>query len=226
MTSCNCPPPALILVCKRPALGHGKQRLAAQLGPAPTLAVAERLLDCALEDLAHWPGPRVIAPDADRDDAWAATLLPGALCLPQTEGNLGERLNLLDHQLRDDGHPVLLFMGSDAPALDDLHYRRIRAALEETDTALITARDGGVVLMGSRLPWPELADLPWSTPQLGEALAERCREAGHAVKVCGACFDVDEPADLRLAQLTLEGDPRPARRRLLATLGALSEAHA
>lgn len=223
MPESSCPPPALVLLCKRPALGHGKQRLAAHLGTAAALEIAERLLDCALEDLAQWPGQRVIAPDAPEHEDWAAARLPGGLCLPQPAGNLGERLNALDRTLRAADHPALIFLGSDAPALAEDDYRRVRTALDETETVLLAARDGGVVLMASRRPWPDLSDLPWSTPGLGEALAECCRRAGHAVRICGESFDVDEPADLLLARRALADDPRPARRRLLARLAGLGE---
>jgi glycosyltransferase A (GT-A) superfamily protein (DUF2064 family) len=44
------PPPTLVLLCKRPAPGHGKQRLAASLGAERACAVAWALLDCALEE--------------------------------------------------------------------------------------------------------------------------------------------------------------------------------
>lgn len=208
--------PTLVLVCKRPALGHGKQRLAARLGVEAALAIAERLLDCALEDLAHWPGLRVVAPDTAAHCCWANKLLPDCLCLAQSEGNLGERLNALDRNLRAAGHHTLVFIGSDAPGLDERDYRRVREALLEVDSVLLTALDGGVVLMASRRPWPDLAALPWSTARLGQALIAACRSAGHSVRICGESFDVDEPADLLRARQALAGDPRPARRRLLA----------
>lgn len=219
----SCPCPALILVCKRPALGHGKQRLAARLGAVATLEMAERLLDCALEDLAQWPGARVIAPDAATHCSWASELLPDCLCLPQSAGNLGERLNALDRQLRAAGERTLVFIGSDAPALTEDDYQRVRRALDEVDSVLLAACDGGVVLMASNRPWPDLAELPWSTPQLGESLATACRQAGHSLQVCGESFDVDEPADLAWARRALADDPRPARQRLLATLASLGE---
>lgn len=219
----SCPCPALILICKRPALGHGKQRLAARLGTVAALELAERLLDCALEDLAHWPGARVIAPDAATHCFWASELLPDCVCLAQSAGNLGERLNVLDRQLRAAGEQTLVFIGSDAPALNAEDYRGVRAALNEVDSVLLAARDGGVVLMASRRPWPDLAKLPWSTPQLGASLAAACRQAGHSLRLCGESFDVDEPTDLARARQALVDDPRPARQRLLATLTGLGE---
>lgn len=213
-------PATLVLVCKRPAPGHGKQRLAAGLGAEQALTIAERLLDCALEDLAHWPGATVIAPDRAEHRDWAHQVAPQARCLAQLWGNLGERLNALDRTLRAAGHRRLVFIGSDAPGLDESHYQAVRAALREVDTVLLAARDGGVVLMASNRPWPELATLPWSTPELGRALATACRQAGHALRVCGKSFDVDEPADLARARHALADDPRPARRRLVQVLAA------
>ncbi len=214
------PPPTLVLVCKRPALGHGKQRLASRLGAGPALAIAERLLDCALEDLAAWPGRAVIAPDRGEAASWAGACAPQATCLPQGSGNLGERLNVLDRTLRRLGHRQLAFIGSDAPALSPSDYLRVRQALAEQDTVLLAARDGGVVLMASNRAWPDLAGLPWSSAQLGEALANACRMAGHSLAICGESFDIDEQADLALALKMLAGDPRPARRHLLQTLRA------
>ncbi|WP_417791054.1 TIGR04282 family arsenosugar biosynthesis glycosyltransferase [Stutzerimonas xanthomarina] len=212
---------ALVLICKRPALGHGKQRLAAQIGVERALNIAEHLLDCALEDLRGWSGPVVIAPDQSDACDWAIQQAPQALCLAQTAGNLGERINNLDHSLRGLGHRQLLYIGSDAPALTPADYQRVHAALGTHDTVLVAARDGGVVLMASKLPWPELAALPWSTPELGLALADACRRVGHSVALCGESFDIDEQADLPLAAQALADDPRAARRRLLQTLNNL-----
>ncbi|HAQ86648.1 MAG TPA: DUF2064 domain-containing protein [Pseudomonas sp.] len=217
---------ALVLICKRPALGHGKQRLAVQVGLERALNIAEHLLDCALEDLRSWSGPVVIAPDQRDACDWATQLMPQALCLAQTAGNLGERINNLDHSLRGRGHRQLLYIGSDAPALTPDDYQRVHAALETRDTVLVAARDGGVVLMASNLPWPDLADLPWSTPELGHALTETCRRAGHSVSLSGELFDIDEKADLPLAAQALADDPRAARRRLLKTLNNLERRQA
>lgn len=211
----------LVLVCKRPSLGHGKQRLATQIGEPQALRVAEQLLGCALEDLRAWPGPTVIAPDMAEHLAWARALAPEALCLPQASGNLGERLNALDHSLRAAGHCRLVFIGSDAPALRPEHYQRVRIALGEADTVLIAASDGGVTLMASNRPWPDLAALPWSTAELGQALAEACRKAGHSLTVCGETFDIDEQADLTRARCELADDQRPARRSLRGILARL-----
>jgi rSAM/selenodomain-associated transferase 1 len=214
--------PTLVVFCRRPAPGVGKQRLAATLGRAPAREVAALLLDVALEDAAAWPGPVVLAPDRAGDAGWACGLLQRACDVePQVAGNLGERLAHVDARLRTLGHAGVVFIGSDAPLLDEAYYARAREALRNADVVLGPAEDGGVTLMGARQPWPALADLPWSTAQLGTALAARCRDAGLSVVHLPSRYDVDEATILPRLRADLGDmgtDLSPARRALQAWL--------
>ncbi|SFE39479.1 DUF2064 domain-containing protein [Nitrosomonas sp. Nm166] len=208
----------LVLVCKRPAAGIGKQRLAANLGIAMTHQVATALLACALEDVCEWPGPVVIAPASAEDVEWARDLsisIPSAVTIvPQATGNLGQRLNALDQALRAQDMEQLVFIGSDAPGLSAADYAAARSALQRADVALIPARDGGVVLMANRRAWPDLSLLPWSSDRLGSALMDICRVAGQSVKTFGQGYDVDEIDDFLKLTTFLQQDSRPARRAL------------
>lgn len=206
----------LVLVCRRPAPGTGKRRLAAEIGDAQALAIAEGLLAAALEDALAWPGPVVIAPAAARDCDWAAGLLPRDVQVqPQAPGTLGQRLATLDRALRAAGHRALVYIGSDAPALRPADYAATRRLLAGHDVVLAPAADGGVTLMAARTAWPELAGLPWETPALGAALRRACVAAGRTVACLPAGFDVDTGADLLRLRTALRNDPRPARRALL-----------
>ncbi|WP_292992735.1 DUF2064 domain-containing protein [Nitrosomonas sp.] len=211
--------PTLILVCKRPAPGSGKQRLASSLGSEMTQKVAEALLACALEDACNWPGPVVIAPASAADVDWARNLsapIPSpVMIIPQVAGNLGQRLNALDQTLRAQGMEQLVFIGSDSPGLDTADYAAVCAALQHTDIVLIPALDGGVVLMASRCAWPDLSALPWSSDQLGAALIDACRTARQSVKTFGHGTDVDEMEDIVGLVTLLQRDSRPARCALL-----------
>lgn len=203
--------PCLVLLCKRPALGYSKQRLAQQIGLQPALDIAQLLLDCALEDLQQWPAPKVIAPDHSRHLPWAQALCPQALGVAQHDGNLGQRLNDLDRRLRNLGLRRLLYIGSDCPALQPSDYRRVARLLEANDTVLLGARDGGVVLMASNRSWPDLSALPWSTEHLGTALCDCCQRAGHSVVWAGESFDIDHKEDLYALPSLLARHGRPAR---------------
>ena len=207
--------PVLVVFCRRPRLGEGKQRLARALGAAHALAIAQALLECALEDALAWPDALVIAPENPLDARWAQGLLERALTVqPQPRGNLGERLNAVDRAVRALGHERVLYIGSDAPSLTLSDLRAAQAALDGSDVVLVPAWDGGVTLMGSRRAWPDLAPLPWSEPTLGPMLEECCRSHGRSVTRLPESYDVDEVADLGRARRALAADDRPARRRL------------
>jgi glycosyltransferase A (GT-A) superfamily protein (DUF2064 family) len=209
-----------VVFCRRPRLGEGKRRLARALGAPQALAIAQALLECALEDALGWPGALVIAPENPAEASWARGLLgpdagPDRVSVQaQPPGNLGERLNAIDAAVRALGHERVLFIGSDAPSLTVSDLSAAHTALDASDVVLVPARDGGVTLMGSRLAWPDLAPLPWSEPTLGEALEECCRSHARSVMRLPDSYDVDELSDLLTARHALAADPRPARRRL------------
>ncbi|MCW8885712.1 MAG: DUF2064 domain-containing protein [Motiliproteus sp.] len=218
----NQQPPTLVILCKRPKLNQGKQRLAATLGAEPTVGLAKCFLNCALEDAAQWPGNVVLSPSSVEDLQWAQVLMADAQVIPQHSGNLGERLMQVDQELRRQGHQQLLFIGTDAPALSDLHYQAAIHGLQQTDVVLSAASDGGVTMMGSSQPWPDIIDLPWSTEDLGSALKSCCQQNGQQVEYIPPSYDVDVEADLRRLADDLYQDQRPARQQLLQQLLTLN----
>lgn len=209
---------ALVLVCKRPALGVGKQRLAEKLGQVIALQIAEALLACAQEDVLAWSGKVVIAMADAKDCDWATGLFGQArtdvTVLPQVTGNLGQRLIALDSMLHTSGFNQLIYIGSDAPDLDVADFVAVNEALLNADAVFKPTMDGGVSIMASRKPWPGLTDLPWSTPQLGDSLSLLCQQNGFSVANLPAGFDVDKCEDLAYLIEKLAQDQRPARQAL------------
>jgi rSAM/selenodomain-associated transferase 1 len=209
----------LVVFFRRPARGVGKQRIAAELGGQPALELGQMLLAATIEDAEAWPGPVVLAPAAVTDVPWAEGLLSRPFSIsPQPAGSLGQRINAVDAQLRDAGAELLIYIGSDAPVLDESYYAAARRALCAHDVVLGPAADGGVTLMGARRAWPDIAGLPWSTSKLAAALAARCRNAGMSICRLEPRYDIDVQADLLRLTLDLAPDCRPARRSLVAWL--------
>ncbi|HET8699484.1 MAG TPA: DUF2064 domain-containing protein [Gammaproteobacteria bacterium] len=214
------PQPALaagccvVLMMKSPA--RSKRRLAERIGAPRAAQAAARLLDCAREDLAAWPGPTCAAPSAadelgDAPPADAVVVQPG--------GNLGERIAHVNGELLALGFERQIFIGSDCAALDVAYLERAAAALADHDAVLGPALDGGVVLMGVRGRWPPLAHLPWSTSALFESLRAACAAAGTCA-ILAPRSDVDTLADLVALRAELGADARPARRALASWLAA------
>jgi len=213
--------PAVIVFCKRPHAGSGKQRLAASIGSASALGIAEALLDCALEDARDWPGRLVIAPACAADRDWATSLHAGADVIVQTDGNMGQRLQHIDHCLLQQGCAQRIFIGTDAPLLSQQTLHDAARAMQHNDVVLQPALDGGVTLMATTPAWPDLNELPWSNSDLGLALQAACLVAGHSLFLLPASIDIDVLADLHQVWPDLLDDPRPARKNLLQTIDAV-----
>lgn len=212
--------PCLVVFCKRPALFQGKQRLAKTIGAPQALIFARAFLNCALEDARAWTrsgyGAVILSPASPDDRDWARGLLQNkeTLVLAQPKGGLGYRLWAIDQELRRRGFGRIIFMGSDAPMLTPQHFDAAARAFLTKDIMLSPADDGGVTLMGARIPWPDLTDLPWSTNKLGQALATYCTDKDMTVENILPSYDIDIEADLIKLQGDLADDPRPARQYL------------
>jgi len=209
-------PTTLLIFCKQPRLYHGKQRLAAVVGADKALMIAQALLKCAIEDAKAWSGPVVLSPSHPDQQEWAQSILPQASVVPQPEGNLGERIRVVDSLLRKRGHSNILIIGTDAPVLSNTHFTEVNRLLNESDVVMSAASDGGVTIMAATQPWPEISDLPWSTERLNESLYDRCQSAGHKVSYIRPSYDIDHEKDLYKLLIDLENDHRPARQKLLA----------
>lgn len=217
--------PTLVVFCKRPKIGQGKQRLAEAISPEHTSIIAQALLACAIEDSLAWQGPVVIACSDDNDIEWAQDLNKNAQVLTQLpsglSGNLGQRLNYVDRVLRSLGHQNIITIGTDAPALTQSHYTAVIDSLNEHDIVLSHADDGGVVIMANSKPWPNIIDLPWSTDELSQALSGACVANELSVDYTKPCYDIDYIADIEKLMIDLKDDPRPARQALLVTINQL-----
>lgn len=214
--------PALVVFCKRPDLGQGKQRLAAEIGSASALVVARALLNCSLSDAIDWPGQLVISPSSAEDMSWAEKLTDNSLVYPQPAGNLGERLNHVDKRLRKAGHDQILFIGTDAPLLDRQTMMNAAAALQTNDTVLQPAADGGVTLMASKCQWPDLKHLPWSENTLCDTLTALCLLNKQSVSYLEPGYDIDTFGDLKYVLSDLHNDDRPSRQSLVAAIKTIN----
>lgn len=211
--------PTLVIIAKRPSLGHGKQRIAQTMGEQAALLVADALFQCAIEDGFGWFGPVAVAMSDTNDLAWAKAHIPNSWALlAQGSGNLGQRLNHIDQQLRRLGHGSLVFIGTDAPVLDSAYFEAVKVQLCQTQVVLGEAEDGGVVVMANNAPWPDLAQLAWSTEQLATDLKQVCISQKMSVGKVESSFDIDTEADLYKLIEKLATDARPARQALLKVI--------
>jgi uncharacterized protein len=196
------PPPnnnfvSIAILAKAPIPGLAKTRLIPAIGAHAAAVLQERLTERAVATaLAANVGPVTLwcAPDSTHTSFLKLVAGSRITLRPQPDGDLGARMLAATAASRG---PALV-MGTDCPALTDVHLRSAADALRDgTDVVLIPAEDGGYVLIGTRSTQPALfADMRWGTETV---LAEtRARVIAHRLVLSERppLWDVDTEIDL------------------------------
>lgn len=184
-----------MIVARRPAIGVGKRRLAADVGDVEAWRFQRWSLEGLLRELAtdpRWRSWAAVTPDGPT--AWLRGRVPG---LPQGRGDLGRRLERLAGRFPV-GHLVII--GSDTPSVRRRDVAAAFRALQTNDAVIGPAMDGGYWLIGlrrsvrGRLPFDGIR---WSSSDtLQDTLVAL---AGLRVAILDRREDVDDAASLRRA---------------------------
>ncbi len=207
----------LVILAKRPQVGHGKQRLAADIGPQAAFEIAQEMFQCALDDARQWQdyGHVVLAVESANDINWAMQLgFDFHLIVPQIGNNLGHKINFVDHTLRHVGHKKIIYIGTDAPLLNTGYYEKARQMLDANDFVFGPTDDGGLVLMASKNPWPKLDLLDWHSDRLCEQLIAVCKGNNFIPALLDSTYNIDALDDLKKLVRDLATDVRPNRKKL------------
>lgn len=184
----------LIVMAKAPRIGHGKSRLAAEVG-----AVAAWRMNCALQARTmraasdpRWRTLLCVAPDdavaLDMPRIWPRSFPRNA----QGEGDLGERLARVLAP-----HRRVAVIGTDCRDITRAHIASAFTALRRAPFALGPAADGGFWLLAARSgaeAAPAMSGVRWSTKH---AAKDVVRNLGARVALLATLRDVDVAADLR-----------------------------
>lgn len=192
----------LVIVARKPAVGVGKRRLAADIGDVEAWRFQRSSLDRLLRTLtadARWRSWAAVTPD--RPTTW---LRGRARALPQGAGDLGQKLESLARRFPV-GHLVII--GSDTPGVRRSDIAAAFNALRSNDAVIGPAVDGGYWLIGLRRsvrgPTP-FRGVRWSSR---ETLTDTLRAlSGSRVALLRTCEDVDDVASLRRAEVRRRGD--------------------
>ncbi len=182
----------LVLMARRPILGQGKRRLAADIGELAAHRFQCLALGRLLRRLGADPRWRLclaITPDEPLQFRGVD------LVVGQGEGDLGERMTRVSGRLAPG---PLVFIGSDTPEIVADDIAGAFEALEGSDAVLGPALDGGYWLIGFTQAQRRLlpfARVRWSTPH---ARADTLNNlAGARVMMLRELEDVDDGASYR-----------------------------
>ena len=134
---------------KSPEKGKVKSRLAASIGKKSALHLYKCFVDDLLLMLRKGGYPFIICfypADAGRYiEKW---LGKGYAFVPQTEGDLGERMKNAFNKAFSEGFESVLLIGSDIPDLPNRFIDEAFAALRSHDAVIGPSLDGGYYLIG------------------------------------------------------------------------------
>lgn len=194
-------PVRIIIFAKAPQPGRVKTRLIPALGADGAARLAAGMLRATLAAaLESGIGPvELCASPAVTDPAWHTTTIPpGVECSDQGGGDLGARMLRAAARGIAGGTPVLL-SGTDCAEMSARLLRDAAHALDQADTVIYPAADGGYALLGLTRSDPALFQrIAWSTPEVSGVTVARIRELGWSLHVGSVLHDIDDAADLHL----------------------------
>jgi hypothetical protein len=190
-------PVSIAILAKAPIPGVVKTRLIPTIGAHAAAVLQERLTERAIAtSLAADIGPVTLwcSPDATHSTFLKLVMQQRIILKRQPEGDLGARMLAATSA---SSSPVLV-IGTDCPALTELHLRgAANALLEGNDVIIIPAEDGGYVLIGTRAPQPAIfAGIAWGTSTVLTATHARIIEQRLVLTEQPPLWDVDTEADL------------------------------
>lgn len=235
-------PIAVAIVCKTPQAGRSKTRLSPPLTPqqcAELSAAFIRDVAQSMSDVAAASNYAIYTPVGSERDL--LPLLPhGFRTMPQADGDLGQRLIRMTHDLFIAGHGGVVLVNADSPTLPRSILRDAIAMTGHADNVVIApAHDGGYTLIGLTQPHDALfTDIDWSTSSVYEQTRARALQLRLPVVELPLWYDVDNAEYLAMLRRELAGHPpsfatnglvgAPAlhTRQYLAELAAMRNNHA
>jgi rSAM/selenodomain-associated transferase 1 len=186
------------IMARAPVPGLAKTRLIPALGAAGAARLQSWLLQRTVAmTLAADVGPVSLwcAGDPAYPEFAGYAQLGQVSLRVQPEGDLGWRMLAAIRAAATSAG--ILVIGTDCPALTPLHLHEAAAALAGNDAVVTPAEDGGYVLIGMRIPAPELfTRIDWGSENVMAQTRLRLRELGWVWHEPATLWDVDRPADL------------------------------
>jgi len=188
---------SIAILAKAPIPGFAKARLIPAIGAHAAAVLQERLTERAVATaFAAGVGPVTLccAPDATHDSFLKMVARMKITLRPQPQGDLGVRMLAA---MTGTAGPVLM-IGTDCPALTEVHLRSAAAALHDgSDVVLIPAERGGYVLLGMRKAQPSLfSNTAWGRSTVLADMRVRIVEQRLMLVERPPLWDVDTETDL------------------------------
>jgi rSAM/selenodomain-associated transferase 1 len=181
------------IFAKRPMRGQAKTRLASDTSPAWAEQVASAFLEDTLDRFASLEADKTIvfAPN-DGGDFFERLAKGRYTTMPQSNGDLGQRLRAFFTHVQSQGYSRVVVIGTDSPTLPVDHVENTLRMLAWCDVVIGPAIDGGYTLIGtSCASLVMFDDIPWSTSRVLETTIARIHDTSLRLALLPPWYDVD-----------------------------------
>ena len=193
-------PTEILLLVRSPVKGNVKRRLAAGIGKSHAGALYRRFV---LDMLSTFFSARIVPVICYHPPGSIRTIRrligPRFDLLAQRGRDHPNRLRNALEDMFARGADRAIIVASDSPDTPAKYMTEAIAALDQSDSVLGPAEDGGYYLIGFRADTfvPEaFRDLDWSTERVFAQTLKKIKKAGRSVHSLPLWYDVDTPADL------------------------------
>lgn len=151
----------LIIFARNPVQGKVKTRLAQGVGDEEALKIYHELLDFTIEESSKVSADKILyysdfLPEQNLNNDFTLAL--------QTGEDLGERMKNAFSVGFKKGYGRIILIGSDSFEIDANDIQKAFFMLNDKDTVIGPATDGGYYLIGLKTPFePIFVNKPWST---------------------------------------------------------------
>jgi len=202
--------PAIIVMCKAPAAGTVKTRLAPFLTAEQSADLAGCFAVDAMKKARNICENTIVAFAGEKE--LLETILPQNLIwVRQTGADLGERMhNALRFAFEQNFSPLVV-VGTDSPTLPTEFIENAIEILSgnQSDAVLGETEDGGYYLIGLNKPDSEiLKNVRWSSPETFSQTAQNIKNLNLRLATLPVWYDVDTPEDLRRLKTEIKNNPR------------------
>ena len=186
---------ALIIFVRNPELGKVKTRLAATVGDEQALDIYCQLLNHTMEQASEIAADKFVYyhQQIKADDIWNLDDFYKKL---QTGEGLGDKMKAAFDEIFKLGYKKIMVIGSDCLQLKSAIINAGFGLLDEHDTVIGPATDGGYYLLGMKKNYGFLFDdKPWSTESVFDETMKDMRQHNLSTGLLPVLTDVDTKAD-------------------------------
>ena len=186
----------LLIFTKNPEKGQVKTRLAQTVGEEKAMAVYQRLLHLTKSVAGQVDADRQVwySRYINHEDLWTGEEYTKH---KQQGVDLGQRMKEAFRQAFAEGYQKAVIIGSDCAEIKPEMIRQAYRRLDENDTVIGPARDGGYYLLGMADYYPDLFDLErWSHSSVFTETVQRLKALGLTCHLLPELNDIDTESDL------------------------------